>query len=114
MISPVAATIILIIFLVLFGVIMPIVNIKFPEYISFRWLCIVVILALLIGAVIDFAGLNDDARYLVLLSGFIIICLYIILRTLEKLSYNRNEIRLKLKHGNSEGSITLNAKDPNE
>lgn len=111
MISPTAATTIIILFLILFGVILPILNIKYPKYISFRWLCVVVVLGLLIGAVIDFSELDNDARHIVLLCGFIIVCLYVLLRTLEKMAYNKNEIRLKLKHGDSEGSVVIGGKD---
>ena len=59
----------------------------------------VVILALLIGCVIDFAELDNDSRYLVLLCGLIITGLYILLRTIEKLAVNKDTVALKLRFG---------------
>lgn len=107
MISPAIATTILIVFIILFGVVLPVLNVKWPKYVSFRWLCVVVVLALLIGSVIDFSELSDESRRIVLVCGFVITCLYVLLRTLEKIAYNRGEIKLKLKHGESEGSVII-------
>lgn len=84
MIEPTPATIILIVFILLFGVGLPILNKKAPKYISYRWCVVVVVLALLIGAVVDFDVLSDDARKTILLGGLIIGGLYIVLRTVEK------------------------------
>ena len=88
MISPVAATIILVVFILLFGVGVPILNKTAPKYISYRWCVIVVALALLIGAVIDFEVLSDDARKIVLIGGLVIAGVYVFLRTIEKVLAN--------------------------
>lgn len=88
MIDPIAATIIMISFIVVFGVGVPILNIKLPKYISYRWCVIVVSLALLIGAVIDFEVLSDDARKIVLVGGLVIAGVYVVLRTIEKVLAN--------------------------
>ena len=84
MISPEIATIILIVFIILFGVVLPILNRRAPKYVSYRWCVIVVLLALLIGAVIDFGALPDDARSAILIGGLVISGAYIVLRTIEK------------------------------
>lgn len=88
MINPILATIIMISFIVLFGVGVPILNIKIPKYISYRWCVIVVSLALLIGAVIDFEVLSDEARKIVLIGGLVIVGVYVVLRTVEKVLAN--------------------------
>lgn len=84
MIPPFVATIVLISFIILFGVVVPILDKKIPKYISYRWCVVVVILALLIGAVIDFEILSDEARKIILIGGLVIGGGYIALRTLEK------------------------------
>lgn len=84
MIEPTPATIIIVVFILLFGVGLPILNKKAPKYISYRWCVVVVVLALLIGSVVDFDVLSDDARKTILLGGLIIGGLYIVLRTVEK------------------------------
>lgn len=88
MISPSAATIILIVFILLFGVGVPILNKTAPKYISYRWCVIVVALALLIGAVIDFEVLSDESRKIVLIGGLVIAGVYVFLRTIEKVLAN--------------------------
>lgn len=84
MLSPETATIIIVAFLVVFGIIMPILNKKLPKFISYRWSVIVVILALLIGAVLDFDALSEQVRYGLIIGGLVIAGGYILLRTVEK------------------------------
>jgi fucose permease len=84
MLSPETATIIIVAFLVVFGIIMPILNKKLPKFISYRWSVIVVILALLIGAVLDFDALSEQVRYGLIVGGLVIAGGYILLRTVEK------------------------------
>lgn len=84
MLSPNVATIIIVSFLVVFGIIMPILNRKLPKFISYRWSVIVVILALLIGAVLDFDALSDNVRYALIVGSLVIAGGYILLRTVEK------------------------------
>lgn len=79
------ATVIIITFILLFGVGVPILNIKYPKFISYRWCVIVVVLALLIGAVVDFEKLSEDARHIILTGGLIIVGVYAALRTFEKI-----------------------------
>lgn len=88
MITPEYATIIVVAFILIFGVGVPILNRKAPKYISYRWCVIVVVLALLIGAVIDFDVLTDEARKVILVGGLVIGGLYILLRTIEKVLAN--------------------------
>lgn len=88
MISPTFATIVIVSFILVFGVVIPIINKKAPKYISYRWCVVVVILALLIGAVVDFDVLSDDARNVVLMGGLIVSGGYVLLRTLEKVLAN--------------------------
>ena len=73
MIKPEIATIIIIVFIMLFGVILPILNRRAPKYVSYRWCVVVVILALLIGSVIDFGALPDDARKSIIVGGLVLV-----------------------------------------
>ena len=88
MISPIFATILIIAFVIVFGMLLPMLDKKAPRYISYRWCVVVVILALLIGAVVDFSALSDEARQIILAGGLIIACVYVVLRTLEKILAN--------------------------
>lgn len=84
MITPELATGIVVAFILIFGVGVPILNKKAPKYISYRWCVIVVIMALLIGVVVDFDVLSDTARQAIIIGGLVITGVYVILRTLEK------------------------------
>ena len=88
MIDPTFATIVILVFIAVFGVGIPVLNKKAPKYMSYRWCVIVVVLALLIGAVIDFDVLSDEARKIVLIGGLAIAGGYILLRTIEKVLAN--------------------------
>lgn len=113
MISPLFATIIMISFILVFGVGLPILNKKAPKYISYRWCVIVVILALLIGAVIDFEVLSDDARRVILIGGLVIAGAYILLRTIEKVLANGwlKGATLEAKKGDMSLTLTADQKD---
>lgn len=84
MVTPNFATIVIVAFLVVFGIIMPILNKKFPKFISYRWSVVVVILALLLGAVLDFDALSENVRHCLLVGGLVIVGGYVLLRTIEK------------------------------
>ena len=113
MISPLFATIVIIVFILLFGVGLPILNKKAPKYISYRWCVIVVVLALLIGAVIDFEVLSDDARRVILIGGLVIADAYILLRTIEKVLANGwlKGATLEAKKGDMSLTLTADQKD---
>lgn len=84
MISAHIATIIVLAFILIFGVGVPILDRKCPKYISYRWCVVVVVLALLIGVVVDFGELSQDIRRAVVIGGLVIAGAYIVLRTVEK------------------------------
>lgn len=84
MISAHWATAIIVAFILIFGVGVPILDRKCPKYISYRWCVVVVVLALLIGVVVDFGELAQDIRRAVVIGGLVIAGAYIVLRTVEK------------------------------
>lgn len=88
MIDAIPATFIIMSFIVVFGLLVPVLNIKFPKFISYRWCVVVVALALLIGAVVDFKTLSDESRRVVLIGGLVIVGVYVALRTVEKVLSN--------------------------
>lgn len=113
MITPEYATIIVVAFILIFGVGVPILNRKAPKYISYRWCVIVVVLALLIGAVIDFDVLTDEARKVILVGGLVIGGLYILLRTIEKVLANGwlKGATIEVKKGDIEAKMSAEKDD---
>lgn len=108
MLSPDTATIIVVAFLIVFGIVMPILNKKLPKFISYRWSVIVVILALLIGAVLDFGELSDEVRYALVIGALVISGGYILLRTVEKALANGwlRGVRLDVRKGDASASLS--------
>lgn len=84
MIMPEHATFIVVLFILIFGVAVPILNRRAPKYISYRWCVIVVLLALLIGVVVDFGELPQEIKMAVVVGGLVICGVYVVLRTIEK------------------------------
>ena len=108
MLSPNIATIIIVSFLVVFGIIMPILNRKLPKFVSYRWCVVVVVLALLIGAVLDFDALSDEVRYALIVGALVISGGYILLRTVEKALANGwlRGMRLDVRKGDASASLS--------
>lgn len=74
---------------------------KLSKFISLRWTCIAIILLIMVGVIIDFDHLADNTRDIVLKGGLIIVGLYLVLRTVEKILYNG-----WLKGVNLKGTVT--------
>lgn len=107
MLSPDIATLIIVSFLVLFGLLLPILNRIAPQFVSYRWAVVVVLLALLLGAVIDFGGLPDAARQAVIVGALVISGGYVFLRTIEKALAKGwlRGVRLDVRKGDVSASI---------
>lgn len=120
MIHPYDATIILLVFIVVCGFILPVLNWKMKDAISYRWTIVVVVAALLIGAVIDFSELDSDSRHIVILGGLIITGAYVLLRTVEKMSANgwsifgNRDVKAQIKKGDVTASLSLDTEAKHE
>ena len=113
MIDPVYATILIVVFILLFGIGIPILNVKAKKFISYRWCVVVVVLALLIGAVVDFEILTDETRRTVILGGIVIGGLYVVLRTVEKV-LSKGWLKgttLRARKGDAEVGLSSEGKD---
>lgn len=84
MIDPYVATAVIVGLIVVFGVVLPVLSIRFPDYVSYRWCVVVVMLAVLVGAVVDFAPLSDETRRTLIVGTLIVSGAYVVLRTVEK------------------------------
>lgn len=108
MINPEMATVIMIIFIAVFGVGVPVLNKRAPKYISYRWCVIVVVLALMLGAVLDFSALSDETRRTLLIGSLIIVGAYVALRTFEKSAANGwlAGTRIEVKKGDTSATLS--------
>lgn len=90
MITPVSATIIMIVFVLIYGFILPLLEKcdKLKPVISFRWAVMVALMSVLIGCVLDFSHLTDEIRMYTIVGVTITCVLFIILRSIEKAMAN--------------------------
>lgn len=61
---------------------------KLSNFISLRWSCIAIVLLIMVGVVINFEPLADSTRDIALTGGIVVVGIYLVLRTVEKILYN--------------------------
>ena len=112
MVSPLLATIIILVFIGLFGVVLPILD-KVPfikQFISFRWSIIVVFLAMMLGALVDFSHLSDSFRITLAIGVMVLGGIYIIIRSYEKILANGWQLgidKVRIEKGDIKAQIDL-------
>lgn len=82
---------------------------KLSNFISLRWSCVAIILLIMAGVVIDFSHLADETRNIVLKGGLIIVGVFIVIRTIEKILYNGWLKGVNLKGSVQKGDIIAKA-----
>ena len=90
MIDPTIATEIMVAFLIVMGIIIPVCGVipKLREIISYRYLVVVVFLALSLAVIVDFSEVDTSIKSAVIVGTAILSGLFIILRSIEKAFYN--------------------------
>lgn len=90
------------------AIIIPLLNAipKLSSFISLRWSCVSVVLLVMVGVVIDFTFLSDSTRDIALTGGIIIIGIYLVLRTIEKILSNGWHKGVNVKGSITKGDTT--------
>ena len=115
MIDSYTATSVLIGFLIIFGVLLPIVD-KIPKIrsiVSFRWTVVVIYSAMCLGVIIDFEHLDTEVRFLVVLGGIVLSAIFLFVRSYEKASINDWKIphvRSSLQKGDIQAELSVSSK----
>ena len=111
MVTAGTATAIIVAFLIVFGVCIPVLNRAAPKFVSYRWCVVVVVLATLLGVVIDFDGLSEETRRDIIIGALIIAGGYVFLRTIEKALANGwlRGIRLDVRKGDASATLSSDA-----
>lgn len=86
MIDAYPAAIIMLAFMILFGVALPIMDKSkmFGKFVSLRFAVLVVFLSMAVGVVLDFSHLEDEIRLVIIAGTLVIGGLFILIRTWEK------------------------------
>lgn len=119
MVDSYTATYVLVGFLVIFGVLIPILD-KIPkikDVISFRWTLVVIYSALCIGVIIDFEHLDTSVRFATVIGGIVLAAIFLLVRSLEKAAVNRwkfPRLRGKVQKGNVHAELSVNPRLEND
>ena len=114
MIDAYPATIIMLAFIVFFGVILPIMDKskKFGKFVSLRFAVLVVFLSMAVGVVLDFSHLENNIRFAVIVGTLIIGGIFFIIRTWEKAAANGWSIGIKkIEAGKGDAKVTVDLDD---
>lgn len=112
MISPTVTTVVMIVMIIFLLVIIPLLDAsaKLGKYISLRYTLVAVCLIMALGCVLDFSHLIESSRNIVLGGGFILVGLFVVVRSLEKIKLGARSFEVTAK----KGDIELNAKVGND
>lgn len=112
MLTPTLAAIILLVTSVLLLMIIPLLDgsKRFAKYISLRYTLVAMSLVMALGCVLDFSHLAESSRNIVLTGGLILVGLFVVVRSLEKLKLGNKVIEFSAE----KGDIKLDAKVQNK
>ena len=110
MITPEIASIILICMAVFLIVVIPILDgsKRFGKYISLRYTLVTICTLMALGCVLDFSHLIESSRNIVLMGAMILVGLFVVVRSLEKVKLGNKHFVAKVKKGDVEASAELN------
>lgn len=113
MLTPEIAAIILIAVCVLLLVVIPLLDgsIRFRQYISLRYTLVAIALIMALGCVLDFSHLNESSRNIVLMGGLILVGIFVIVRSIEKLNLGNKVIDVSAQKGDIKLSASLQNKN---
>lgn len=117
MIEPNLATMILLGVCILLLVVIPLLDgsTRFARYISLRYTLVSVTLIMALGCVLDFSHLADQSRNIVLLGGIILVGVFVIVRSLEKMKLGNKVIEVSAeRNGVKIGAKLQNKDDPKQ
>jgi prepilin signal peptidase PulO-like enzyme (type II secretory pathway) len=101
MLTPNIAAVILLVVCILLLVIIPLLDgsHRFAKYISLRYTLVAVALIMALGCVLDFSHLAESSRNTVLMGGLILVGLFVVVRSLEKVKLGGKKIDIEVQKG---------------
>ena len=108
MITPISATIIMCVLGLFLMFIIPVLDASktFGKYISLRYTLVVITTLMALGCVLDFSHLNESSRNIAVTGGLVLVGIFILVRSLEKIKLGNRTFEVKV----SKGDTTAEAK----
>ena len=109
MLEPNLATAILLALCILSLIIIPTLggSKKFSKYISLRYTLVAITLIMSLGCVLDFSHLAESSRNIVLYGGLILVGLFVIVRSIEKMKLGGKSIEFSIEKGDAKAKATI-------
>lgn len=109
MLTPIIASIALLCVCVLLLIVVPIMDgsEKFAKFISLRYILVAMSLIMALGCILDFSHLAESSRNIVLTGSAILVGIFVIVRSLEKVKLGGKTIELTAKKGDMEAGMTI-------
>lgn len=114
MLSPENTTIVILGIFVLYAVIIPILDKCkwFKNFISLRWLTVLLYLTAMIAVILDFSHLQTETRNIVIIGSIILSAIFVLVRSLEKINFQRlDHIRTELEFKDLKTKIEIKNKE---
>lgn len=111
MLTPTVAAIILLIACIVLLIVIPMLDgsEKFHKFISLRYTLVALTLIMALGCILDFSHLSESSRNIVLMGGMILVGVFVLVRSLEKMKLGKKTIDVSA----AKGDIKLSAKIQN-
>lgn len=112
MLTPEIAAIILLVVSTVLLILVPILDgsKRFHQYISLRYTLVAMSLIMALGCILDFSHLTESSRNIVLMGGLILVGIFVIARSLEKMKLGNKVIDLSAQKGDIKLSASLQNK----
>lgn len=113
MITPNLATLVLAIAALILLVIIPVLDgsTKFAKYISLRYTLTAVATIMALGCILDFSHLAESSRNIVLTGAMVLIGVFVLVRSLEKIKLGNKRIQLEVEKGDVKASAKIENKE---
>lgn len=113
MLTPGIAAIILLVVSAVLLVLIPILDgsKKLHQYISLRYTLVAVSLIMALGCILDFSHLTESSRNIALMGGLILVGIFVIVRSLEKMKLGNKVIDVSAQKGDIKLSASLQNKN---
>lgn len=117
MIDAYPAAVIMIGFMIIFGMVLPVMDKSkmFGKFVSLRFAVLVVFLSMAVGVVLDFSHLENNLRLVIVLGAFIIGGIFILIRTWEKAASKGWSLGIrKIEASKGDAKVTVDVNDGKE
>lgn len=116
MLTPTVAAIILLVACIVLLIVIPMLDgsEKFHKFISLRYTLVALTLIMALGCILDFSHLSESSRNIVLMGGMVLVGLFVLVRSLEKMKLGKKTIDVSAAKGDIKLSAKIQNKDEDE